>query len=164
MRVYKQSRRRLYADVLRAIGSALDRASMRNVLLVEVDEGFIVQGHAAKDGAQRGSGPSIAREQLTFWDADIAREMQQAVDRRGTTHTAGPYERALRVIGHRVDKEEASDVMTFEQNGSWLVRMQAMGSELRYVLTEFTADDILNVGDELLAGRRDAPRRRFVPW
>ena len=99
LRVYQGTPRRAYADVLRAIGAVLDRGGMRSVLLVEVEEGFIAQGHASTQTDRRNAWGSLTRVELHFWDADIAREMQSAVDRRGTAHVADERPGAFRLLG-----------------------------------------------------------------
>jgi len=163
VRIYEGSPRRKYADVLRAIGAVLDQLRMRNVMLVEVDEGFIALGHTASDAGRGDDWGSLTRSQLTFWDAEIAQELQQAVERRGTAHVAGVYELALRVIGKHVDDLQASDVMAFHQEGTWLVRCLPRTPDIRFALVEFSPEDV----DQLNAGHATGRRqdfKRFAAW
>ena len=44
MRIYEGSPRQDFEEVLRSIGAYLDRRNMRDILLMEVPDGFIVQG------------------------------------------------------------------------------------------------------------------------
>jgi hypothetical protein len=163
VRVYESSPRRQYADVFRAIGAVLDQMRMRQVLLVEVEEGFIAIGYTTTDVGRGNAWGSLKRAQLTFRDADIARELQLAVERRGTAHKAGPYELALRVIGRQVDDLQAFDVLTFHHDANWLLRCLPKAPETRYTLIEFTEDDIVQFNAGHASGRRKT-FKRFVSW
>lgn len=44
MRIYDGSPRQNYEEVLRSIGAFLDQRGMKEVLLVEAPDGFVVQG------------------------------------------------------------------------------------------------------------------------
>ena len=44
MRIYEGSPRQDFEEVFRSIGAFLDQRGMRDVLLVEAPDGFIVQG------------------------------------------------------------------------------------------------------------------------
>ena len=48
MRIYEGSPRQDFEEVFRSIGAHLDAVGMRDVLLIEVEDGFIVQGLAVK--------------------------------------------------------------------------------------------------------------------
>jgi hypothetical protein len=160
LRVYQGTPRRAYADVFRAIGAVLDRGGMRSVLLVEVEEGFIAQGHASTQTDRRNAWGSLTRVELHFWDADIAREMQSAVDRRGTPHVAGPNEFAFRLLGGYIDAKNASDVMALEQEGTWLVRSTTAEAEGRYTFVEFSQEDLANLAAESSTARK----KSFLRW
>ena len=54
MRIYEGSPRQDFEEVFRSIGAFLDQRGMRDVLLLEVPDGFIVQGLVAA-GADSGS-------------------------------------------------------------------------------------------------------------
>jgi hypothetical protein len=150
MRIYEGSPRQDFEEVFRSIGAFLDSRGVRDILLLEVPDGFIVQGLAAAGEAGSSwseSVGSIAKETLSFLDDDIARFMEEAAARRGSgvvegTH-AGPYEAALRVIGRWVDEERPKDVFLFEQDGAYVVRLQIAGQAgPHHELAEFTKDDI----------------------
>ena len=47
MRIYEGSPRQDFEEVFRSIGAFLDTRGMRDILLLEVPDGFIVQGMVA---------------------------------------------------------------------------------------------------------------------
>jgi len=170
MRIYEGSPRQDFEEVFRSIGAFLDSRAVRDILLLEVPDGFIVQGLAAagvSGSSWSESVGSIAKETLSFLDDDIARFMEEAAARRGSaageaTH-AGPYESALRVIGRWVDEERPKDVFLFEQDGAYVVRLQIAGQAgPHHELAEFTKDDIA----ELIArgpSLRSQPKPKPAP-
>jgi hypothetical protein len=151
MRIYEGSPRQDFEEVFRSIGAFLDQRGMKDVLLVEAPDGFIVQGLVTSGqagGAWSESIGSQAKETLTFLDDDIARFMEEAASRRGRTppppvHEAGYYETAFRVLGRFIDEQKPRDVFFFEQDGAFVVRL-LMGGQAggRHELSEFTRDDI----------------------
>ena len=152
MRIYEGSPRQDFEEVLRSIGALLDRRAMREVLLVEVPDGFLVQGLVRTSGDTGGWSESMGqetKETLTFLDDDISRFMDEAVARRGTETPAvdwasgGYYEKAFRVLGRYMDEQRPRDVFFFEQEGAFVVRLlMASQTGSRHVLAEFTKDDI----------------------
>ena len=152
MRIYDGSPRQDFEEVLRSIGAFLDQRGMRDVLLLEVPDGFIVQGLVIEGGSGTWSesvGHQV-KETLTFLDDDIARFMEEALTRRGaeagTTpdwSAAGYHEKSLRVIGRWMDGQRPHDVFFFEQDGAFVVRLQMAGQAgAHHTLAEFTKDDI----------------------
>jgi hypothetical protein len=151
MRIYEGSPRQDFEEVFRSIGAFVDQRGMRDVLLVEAPDGFIVQGVVVAGqagGTWSESMGSQGKETLTFLDDDIARFMEESVARRGKPgpepqRDAGFYETALRVIGRYMDEQKPRDVFFFEQDGAFVVRLflggQAGG---HHTLAEFTRDDI----------------------
>src|SRR5581483_7817412 len=127
MRIYQGSPRQDFEEVFRSIGAFIDQRGMREILLVEAPDGFIVQGLVTSGpdgGAWSESMGQVTKETLTFLDDDIARFMEEAVARRGanpndeaTGAPAGYYERALRVIGRYMDEQKPRDTFFFEQDG-----------------------------------------------
>lgn len=165
MRIYEGSPRQDYEEVLRSIGAFLDQRGMREMLLAEAPDGFIVQGLVTTEGGAGGWSEQMGqlhKETLTFLDDDISRFMDEAVARRraGAPQpdfaAAGPYEKALRVLGRYIDQQKPRDVFFFEQDGAFVVRL-LMGSQAgsRHVLAEFTRDDI-----ESLVSQGPARRHR----
>lgn len=151
MRIYDGSPRQDFEEVFRSIGAFLDQRGMREVLLAEAPDGFIVQGlvlSVAGSGGWTDSMGQQSKETLTFLDDDIARFMDEAVARRGGADAPGPdavgyYERAFRVLGRYMDEQKPRDVFFFEQDGAFVVRLlMATQAGSRHVLAEFTRDDI----------------------
>jgi hypothetical protein len=151
MRIYEGSPRQDFEEVFRSIGAFIDQRGMREILLVEAPDGFIVQGvvtAGAAGGTWSESMGSQGKETLTFLDDDIARFMEESVARRGQpgpepVRDAGFYETALRVIGRYMDEQKPRDVFFFEQDGAFVVRLYVGGqSGSHHVLAEFTRDDI----------------------
>ena len=154
MRIYEGSPREDFEEVFRSIGAFLDQRGMKEVLLAEAPDGFIVQGLVATvalPDAKTEPG-QVAKETLTFLDDDIARFMEEALIRRGrgeatpTAGEAGYYESAFRVLGRYMDEQKPRDVFFFEQDGAFVLRLlisAAAGS--RHVLAEFTREDIADM-------------------
>jgi hypothetical protein len=151
MRIYDGSPRQDFEEVFRSIGAFLDQRGMREVLLAEAPDGFIVQGLVLAAGGSGGWAESMgqqSKETLTFLDDDIARFMDEAVSRRGGEAAPAPeahgyYERAFRVLGRYMDEQKPRDVFFFEQDGAFVVRL-LMATQVgsHHVLAEFTRDDI----------------------
>jgi len=153
MRIYEGSPRQDFEEVLRSIGAFLDQRGMKDVLLVEAPDGFIVQGLVIEGGEQGTWSESVGRqvkETLTFLDEDIARFMDEAVARRGSEvseptdwSAAGYYEKSFRVLGRWIDAERPHDIFFFEQDGAFVVRLHKVGpAGSSHALAEFTKDDI----------------------
>src|SRR5258708_40209157 len=131
MRIYEGSPRQDFEEVFRSMGAFIDQHGMKDVLLVEAPDGFIVQGLVVSGehgGTWSESMGSQAKETLTFLDDDIARFMEESVARRGKpgpepVRDAGFYETALRVIGRYVDEQKPRVVFFFEQEGAFVVRL-----------------------------------------
>ena len=164
MRIYDGSPRQDFEEVLRSIGAFLDQRGMRDVLLLEAPDGFIVQGLVVESGSGTWSdtmGRQV-KETLTFLDDDIARFMEEALTRRGAESgtapdwsKAGYYEKSLRVIGRWMDGERPHDIFFFEQDGAFVVRLQRVGSAgAHHTLAEFTKDDIEALINEGPQGRQ----------
>ena len=165
MRIYDGSPRQDFEEVFRSIGAFLDTRGTRDILVLEVPDGFIVQGLVAA-GAAGGTWSdqigTLSKETLNFLDDDIARFMEEAAARRGTgseapQQAAGSYEQALRVIGRWIDDQKPKDVFLFEQEGAYVLRL-LMGTQggPRHLLVEFTRDEI----EQLVA---QGPLRRAAP-
>jgi hypothetical protein len=151
MRIYEGSPRQDFEEVFRSIGAFIDQRGMREILLVEAPDGFIVQGIVTAGQAGGSWSESVgtqSKETLTFLDDDIARFMEESIARRGQPgpepqRDAGFYETALRVIGHYMDEQKPRDVFFFEQDGAFVVRLfVAAAAGGRHELAEFTRDDI----------------------
>ena len=172
MRIYEGSPRQDFEEVFRSIGAFIDSHGMRDILLVEVPDGFIVQGlvtaGASGSSAWSESVGSIAKETLSFLDDDIAKFMEEAAARRASGNAAsdkgGTYERALRVIGHWMDTQHPKDVFLFEQGGAYVVRVHVGGQAgSHHELAEFTKDDVEQLVSEG-PNLRVPPRPTTVSW
>lgn len=152
MRIYEGGPRQEYEEALRSIGTFLDQRGMREVLLVETSEGFVLQGlapRAADGGSWSEAAGGLFKETYTFLDDDVARFMEEAYAQRRRGPSARPpgtgnfYENALRVLGRYVDQQKPRDVFLFEQEHSFVLRL-LMGARTgdRHVLVEFTAEEI----------------------
>jgi len=152
MRIYEGSPRQDFEEVLRSIGAFLDQRGMREILLVEAPDGFIVQGLVTEGSDQGTWSEAVGRqvkETLTFLDDDIARFMEEAVGRRAAGASApdwaaaGYYERAFRVLGKWIDQQRPRDIFFLEQGGAFVVRLHVTGPQGgHHELAEFTRDDI----------------------
>ena len=151
MRIYEGSPRQDFEEVFRSIGAFLDSRGMRDILLLEVPDGFIVQGMVpagSSTSAWSDTVGSLSKETLSFLDEDIAKFMEEAAKRRGSVPDpsappAGGHEGALRVIGRWIDQQKPKDVFLFEQEGAYVVRLNVSGQQgPHHELAEFTSDDV----------------------
>jgi hypothetical protein len=151
MRIYEGSPRQDFEEVFRSIGAFLDARGMRDILLLEVPDGFVVQGLVIAGGSSSAWSETIgtqAKETLTFVDDDIAKFMEEAATRRGEGGLPPPttnvgHEGALRVIGRWMDEQKPKDVFLFEQDGAYVVRLLMAGQAgAHHLLAEFTRDDV----------------------
>lgn len=157
MRIYEGSPRQEFEEVLRSIGSVLDARALRECLLLEVPDGFVVQGVTTEAEAGSLRSERLGREAkvtLTFVDDDIARFLDEARARRGSEPAApewgraGYYEKALRVIGRYLDAQRPRDIFFLEQGGAFIVRILPSGPLTGvHQIIEFTHEDI----EELIA-------------
>ncbi len=156
MRIYEGSPRQDFEEVFRSIGAFLDSRGMRDILVVEVPDGFVVQGLVAAGmdaGAWSETIGQLTKETLSFFDDDIAKFMEEAAARRGGeqpgTAEGGPHERALRVIGHWIDSQKPKDVFLFEQEGAYVVRLLEAGQAgVHHTISEFTREDVDTLVDQ----------------
>jgi hypothetical protein len=151
MRIYEGSPRQDFEEVFRSMGAFIDQRGMKDVLLVEAPDGYVVQGLVSSSdhvGTWSEAVGMQTKETLTFLDDDIARFMEEAGARRGSAsidpaRAAGPYETAFRVIGRYMDERKPHDVFFFEQEGSYVVRLLISGKAgNHHELVEFTREDV----------------------
>ena len=159
MRIYEGSPRQDFEEVLRSVGAYLDDRGMREVLVVETDAGFVVQGLVIQgDSSAWGESLGFAtKETLNLLDDDIGKFMDDALANRGAPADAIPdhYESALRVIGKYLDEQHPKDIFFFELDGSYVIRLSlAAQGGLKSELVEFTADDIAELIAKAPALRR----------
>ena len=123
-----------FEEVFRSIGAFLDQRGMREVLLAEAPDGFIVQGLVTTrpSAAWCESLGSQVKETLTFLDDDIARFMEEAAARRGNPQPGHPRGRSPRdarsgSLGRYIDEQKPKDVFFFEQDGQFVLRLMVGG-------------------------------------
>jgi hypothetical protein len=152
MRIYDGSPRQNYEEVLRSIGAFLDQRGMREMMVVEAPDGFIVQGlvvDTQSSGVWSEHLATQTKETFTFLDDDIARFMEEGHNRRDNEQRAvawgqsGYYEQAFRVIGRYVDEQKPQDIFYFEQDGAFVLRLlMRTQTGSRHVIAEFTRDEV----------------------
>ncbi len=157
MRIYEGVPRQNYEQVLRPLGAVLDQRGMREIVVNETDEGFIVQGLALAPGEERDwNDPDARIDKETFHlrEEDLARFMDESLGRRqgrqrggaqrgGSATTGGFYETALRVLGAYIDQQQPRDIFFFEQDHQFVMRLlMSTRAGLRHVLVEFTRQEI----------------------
>lgn len=158
MRIYEGSPRQDYEEVLRSIGAFLDQRGMREILITEVPDGFVVQGLVgteAQVSAWVDPRLRVEKETYTFVDDDIARFVEEALARRtgdpettGGDPAIGQYEDTLRIIGRYIDQQKPRDISLLEQDGAYVIRvLMATHQGARHVLAEFTADELRSLVD-----------------
>ncbi len=169
MRIYDGSPRQNYEEVLRSIGAFLDQRGMREIMVVEAPDGFIVLGlivDTTATGAWSEHMGQQVKETFTFLDDDIARFMEEGHARRDnqqravTWGQAGYYEQAFRVVGRYVDEQKPRDIFFFEQDGAFVLRLlMATQAGSRHVIAEFTRDEI----EEMIAQAQDFRGQKAKP-
>ncbi len=153
MRIYDGSPRQDWEEVLRSIGAFVDSERLKEVLLLELEGGFLLQGLGVASGsADSDSYGSMVKRTHELTDEQVAQMMDASAERRGSADSdrAHPdlinyYELGMRIIGAYVDSEKAHDVFLFEQDGSFVLRLFKVGGPRSsgHELAEFTKDEIL---------------------
>src|ERR671910_1302433 len=156
MRIYEGAPRQNYEEVLRSVGAILDQRGMREITVLETDDGFVIQGLAPAPGEDRPWEDPAARlekETIQVREDDLSRFMEESLTRRAGRGRARPgeaagmvnarfYEQALRVLGAYVDQQKPRDVLFFEQDRQFVMRLlMSTRAGLRHVLVEFTRDE-----------------------
>ena len=147
MRIYEGSPRQDWEEVLRSVGSYLDQRGIRDILFVEAEGGFILQG-VQIEGARGGAGEQLGtahKETLQISDDEVAGFMDEAIGRRGQSEGDTPqhYETELRVLGRFIDEQRVRDLFFFEQNGAYVLRVShATQAGMKHELFEFTREDV----------------------
>ena len=151
MRIYEGGPRQDYEEALRSLGAFLDQRGLRELLLLETNDGFVVQGlvpRTDESGQWAESAGTIEKETFMFADDDVSRFMDEAYAQRRNSKPARPhvdsyYEHALRVIGSYIDEQKPRDVFLFEQDRSFVLRLLMSGrTGEHHVLAEFTHDEV----------------------
>jgi hypothetical protein len=153
MRIYEGSPRQDFEEVLRSIGSFADREQLKELLLLEMEGGYLLQGLSIR-GASADSDAfgTLAKRTYELTDEQVAELMDDTSRHRGEATDDRPrpgfgnyYEQALRVIGSWIDGQRPHDVFLFEQEGGFVLRLFASAGShgSGHQLAEFTRDEIL---------------------
>jgi hypothetical protein len=153
MRIYDGSPRQDWEEVLRSIGAFIDGERLKEVLLLELEGGFLLQGIGlAAGGSDSDQLGSVSKRTYELTDEQVAELMDARSAQRGSVESDVPhpeltnyFELAMRVMGAFIDTQRAHDVFLFEQEGSFVLRLFAVsGSRVAgHQLAEFTRDEIL---------------------
>ena len=153
MRIYDGSPRQDWEEVLRSIGAFIDSEHLKEVLLLELEGGFLLQGMGlASGGGDSDQLGSVSKRTYELTDEQVGELMDARTAQRGTADSDAPlpdltnyYELGMRVIGAFIDTQKAHDVFLFEQDGSFVLRLFTVsGSRAAgHQLSEFTRDEIL---------------------
>jgi len=172
MRIYDGSPRQDWEDVLRAVGAFADRERLKEILLLELEGGFVLQGLALPESGQWSeSVGQLAARTYELTDEQVAVLLDEATANRGTATEPHPhveianfYENALRVLGAWIDAQRPRDVFFFEQEGSFVFRMLvATATSSGHQLAEFTKDEIVGMIEAAPQQRESAPEAGAKP-
>jgi len=165
MRIYDGSPRQDWEEVLRSIGDFADSERLKEILFLELEGGFLLQGLALPTGAaDSDTFGALLKRTYELTDDQVGQMMDATAAKRGSIEADRPhadlgnyYELALRIIGAYIDGQKAHDVFLLEQDGSFVVRLyDVSGSRGGHQLSEFTRD-------EMLAMIESAPEQRNKP-
>ncbi len=152
MRIYDGTPRQDWEDVLRAVGAYADRERLKEILLLELDGGILLQGLAFSSGSWSDSAGTLSKRTIELTDDQLGTLLDEAIARRGSGIEAHPetgvpsfYEQALRVMGRWLDARRPRDVFFLEQEGAFVLRTLETGDGggVAHQLAEFTHDEIL---------------------
>ena len=153
MRIYEGSPRQDWEEVLRSIGAFADRERLKELLLLELEGGLLLQGLALPSGGHDSDTfGTLAKRTYELTEDQVAQLMDESAAQRGSSAHDVPhpdlmnyYELGMRVIGAYIDAQRAHDVFLFEQEGSFVVRLFAPAGSRggTHQLAEFTRDEIL---------------------
>ena len=173
MRIYDGSPRQNWEEVLRAIGAFADRERLKELLFLELEDGFLLQGMGLPaSGADSDTMGTLAKRTYELLDDQVAQLIDEATAKRGSVPDGDPhlgvenyYEQAMRIVGAWVDEQKSRDVFFFEQEGSFVIRtLQAVsGGSIGHQLAEFTKDEIVAMIDAAPQQRNAAPQKTGAP-
>ncbi len=173
MRIYDGSPRQDWEEVLRAIGAFADREQLKELLLLELQDGFLLQGLGVPAaGADSDNMGTLSKRTYELLDEQVAQLLDEVTARRGSAASDVPqaeltnyYEQALRIIGAWADRERSRDLFFFEQDGSFVSRTLQAGSggTIGHQLAEFTRDEIVAMIEAAPQQRGAAPAAPGAP-
>lgn len=153
MRIYDGSPRQDWEEVLRSVGAYADGEQLKEILFLELEAGFILQGLAQpKTSAWTESSGSLVKQTFELAEEQISELLDRQSAARASADAQTPhaeignyYEQALRVLGAYVDTQRARDLFFFEQGGSFVLRLLVTNASgaVAHSLAEFTRDEIL---------------------
>jgi hypothetical protein len=153
MRIYDGSPRQDWEEVLRSVGAFADAEQLKELLFLELEGGFLLQGLGLKQGgADSDSFGSTAKRTYELTDEQVAELMEANAAKRGSADADVPrpdfsnyYELGMRILGAYIDQQKAHDVFLFEQEGSFVLRLFGVAGSrgAGHQLSEFTKDEIL---------------------
>lgn len=152
MRIYEGSPRQNWEEVLRTIGAFADSEGLKELLLLELEGGFLLQGIGMQaGGADSDNFGSASKRTYELTDDQVAELIDASEGKRGSAESDRPlpdltnyYELGMRILGAYIDNQKAHDVFLFEQDGSFVLRLFGVaGSRGGHQLSEFTKDEIL---------------------
>jgi len=162
MRIYDGTPRQGWEDALRAIGAYADDQQLKELLFLELEGGFVLQGLGLQGGgADSDSFGTTVKRTYELTEDQVAELTETANAKRGSSPSDRPnadltnyYEHAMRIIGAYIDSQKAHDVFFFEQDGSFVVRLfGSSATRAGHQLAEFTKDEILAMIDAAPAYR-----------
>jgi hypothetical protein len=169
MRIYDGSPRQDWEEVLRAIGRFVDQEQLKELLFVELEGGFLLQGLALpKGGHDSDTMGTLTKRTYELTDEQVAQLMDDSSAHRGTAEADQPeaslttyYEHAMRVVGGWVDGQRTRDLFFLEQDGSFVIRMliAKSGGTIGHELAEFTKDEIVAMIEAAPQHRGNAPAK-----
>ncbi len=153
MRIYEGSPRQNWQEVLRTVGAFADGERLKELLFLELDAGFILQGLSPSKASAwaEGSG-TLTKHTYELVEDQISQLLDKQAAARGQATNAVPsadighyYEQALRVLGSYLDTQHIRDLFFFEQDGSFVLRtlVTAESGAIEHRLAEFTRDEIM---------------------
>ncbi len=153
MRIYDGSPRQDWEEVLRSIGAFADAERLKDLLFLELEGGFLLQGLGLHEGGtDSDSFGSAAKRTYELTDDQVGELMDVNSAKRGTADADRPkpdfsnyYELSMRIVGAYIDTQKAHDVFLFEQEGSFVLRLFGVAGSrgAGHQLSEFTKDEIL---------------------
>ncbi len=127
MRIYEGSPRQDWEEVLRSIGAWADREVLKELLFLELDGGFLVQGIHESMGGQWSEAGTVSKQTHELTDdqvGDLIGEAKEQRDAAGADHAevgvANFYEQALRIIGKWLDSVQPARRVLLR--AGWVVR------------------------------------------
>jgi hypothetical protein len=166
MRIYEGSPRQDWEEALRSIGAYADRERLKELLFLELEPGFILQGLSLSDTSGWSESTNLHKRTVELTEEEVGRLIERRESERGTAGDHVPhlgienyYEQALRVLGRYIDQQKARDVFFFEQEGSFVLRLlsSSAAAGTSHHLAEFTRDEIVAMIEAAPQHRNAAP-------